>query len=212
MAWIFYYRSASSRYRSCYSGNMQPEQQGNYWQNPEEDQSIVPNTEPVEEASAPAPASAASSEPITWEASEYIHNEKSALWIMALLTAAAVLVLVAIFLIKSWTFVALIIVMTIALIVMARRPPRIINYALSVTSLRIEEKTYGLHEFRSFGVVEEGAFYSVRLIPIKRFMPAVSLYFAPELGERIVDTLGSALPMQRIEPDFMDKLLEKIHF
>ena len=117
---------------------MQPEQQGNYWQNPEEDQSIVPNTEPVEEASAPAPASAASSEPITWEASEYIHNEKSALWIMALLTAAAVLVLVAIFLIKSWTFVALIIVMTIALIVMARRPPRIINYALSVTSLRIE--------------------------------------------------------------------------
>lgn len=168
---------------------------------------IAPQTAaPAVQASAPQEA------PLSWQASEFVHHEKDGMWFLALLGVTVALLLVDVFLVQSWTFGALIIVMAIAVMVIAKRPPRIITYTLTAQGIRIDEKQFHFQDFRAFGVVQENAFYSIRLVPNKRFMPMVSVFFPPEDGEEIVDAFGHALPMENIERDTIDKLVEKIRF
>ena len=149
---------------------------------------------------------------ISWQASEFIHHEKDGSWFLALLAVATVLLVVDIFVVKSWTFGILIVVMAFAAVVVGKRPPRTLNYSLSNQGLQIDQKSFSFHDFRAFGIIQEGALYSIRLIPNKRFMPMVSLYFPSEQGEQIVDLVGSVLPMEHIERDPIDKIVEKIRF
>ena len=60
--------------------------------------------------------------------------------------------------------------------------------------------------------MQEGALYSITLLPRKRFAPGVNVYFPPEQGEQIVDMFGAVLPMEPIKQDFIDRLGEKLHF
>ncbi|MEO5498918.1 MAG: hypothetical protein ABIR46_00270 [Candidatus Saccharimonadales bacterium] len=190
---------------------MQPQEQNNYWQPSDLDgsQAQLSNESEVFDTSEEAQGEV---EPITWQASEFVHHEKSGIWFLALLGVATVLLLVDIFLIRSWTFGALIVVMAVSAVVVARRPPRTLTYTLTPQGIRIDDKSFTFHDFKAFGVVQEGAFYSLRLVPNKRFMPMVSVFFPTELGEQIVDSIGLALPMEHIELDVIDKLVEKIRF
>jgi len=190
---------------------MKPHQEQNFWQpEPGKESASLPRTE------AEAPDDAMSTdedvEMLTWEASEFVHHEKSGMWFLALLAVAVVLLVVDYVVIQSWTFAILIVVMALAAAVITRRPPRTLTCSLSAKGIRIDQKLFSYHDFRAFGVVKESAFYSVRLIPHRRFMPMVSVFFPTELGEQIVDVLGSNLPMEKIEPDPVDKLVEKIRF
>ena len=151
-------------------------------------------------------------EPITWQASEYVHHEKQFTWFMALLAITAVLVALAVFLVQSWTFAILVCVMAAATIVYARRPPRVLNYTLSGDGLHIDQRLYSFHDFRSFAVVQDGPLYSIMLIPVQRFMPAVIVYFPTENGEAIVDAFGEVLPMEQRELDALDRLVRKLRF
>lgn len=189
---------------------MQPQNEQNFWQ---------PTAEPVEAADPVAPdvtgAPVISEQPpeaISWQASEFIHHEKDGTWFLAVIGIAATLLVIAIFAVKSWTFSALVVVMAIAAIVVGRRPPRTIDYSLTLQGIQIDEKLFSFHDFHSFGIIQEGALYSVRLVPNKRFMPMVSLYFPSEQGEQIIDLLGSVLPMEHVERDPIDKIVEKLRF
>lgn len=148
---------------------------------------------------------------ISWTASEYIHHSKSPGWYAAL---GVVMLLVIALSVKvgSATFILLAVVMAVALMAVSIRKPRILQYVLSRQGLSIDQKFYALNEFKSFGITSEGAFFSITLIPVKRFMPAVTIYFAEEDGEKIVDILGSHMAMQHIEPDFIDKFTKLIRF
>jgi hypothetical protein len=130
---------------------------------------------------------------------------------MAIIVVAVILAAISIFLIKSITFAVLVAVMALTLIVMSRRAPRVLDYQLSPQGLQIGAKAFAFHEFRAFGVVQEGPLYSVVLMPNKRFMPAVNVYFPPEDGEQIVDILGGVLPMEHVEPDILDKVVRRLH-
>ena len=191
---------------------MQPEQNQNYWQPPAEPQTDAPAPVGVEAATTSEETQIDADSAITWQASEFVHHEKSGAWFLSLLGVTAVLLLVVTFLIKSWTFGVLIVVMAIAVVVIARRPPRIINYSVTPQGIQIDQKHFDFHDFKAFGVVQENAFYSIRLIPNKRFMPMVSVYFPTEHGEEIIDIFGSVLPMQHLELDPIDKIVEKIRF
>jgi hypothetical protein len=85
------------------------------------------------------------------------------------------------------------------------------QYKLDHHGIQINEKIFNLHDFRAFGVLQEGGLYSVVLIPMKRFMPSVNVYFPAEQGEHIVDVFGEVLPMEQVEPDLLDKLTRKLH-
>lgn len=192
---------------------MQPEQNQNYWQ-PSTEPKV--DTAPLETSSGNEPPvedlETEQLEPISWQASEYVHQEKDGVWFLALLGVAVLLLIFDYFVVKSWTFGVLIVVMAVAVMVMAKRPPRTINYTLLDYGFHIDNKQFNFHDFRAFGVVQEGAFYSIRLIPVKRFMPMVSIFFPPEHGETIVDAFGDALPMEDIKLDTVDRLAEKIRF
>ena len=184
---------------------MNPEGEQNYWRQGEERLA-------AHDSSATQTPQANSDESLVWQASEAVHHEKHFLWFAAVVVGAVIFLAISIFLIRSWTFSALVVVMAAAVIFLASRPPRVLQYRLSYDELQIGEKRFGLHDFRAFGVVHEGSLYSLVLIPSKRFMPAVNVYFPPENGERIVDVFGAVLPMEHIKLDFIDKLTRAVRF
>lgn len=183
----------------------------NYWQETPQDQSSEPvryEAYPVEPAAA-HPSSEV--EPISWNASEYIHHEKDGLWYSIFGGAVVVMIAISI-LLRSWTFAALIAVMAVTALVYAKRPPRELHYTLTAQGVEVDKNFSHYEEFRAFGVVQDGPFFAVQLIPLKRFALATTIYFPQEQGEAIVDRLGAALPMEKIEPDLVDKLVRRLRF
>lgn len=219
-------------FSSCYTVAMQPEDQQSsspYSETPNqsnrpvvtlspEDEQAVETVYPVadqaspvgQENEAPTEAGPAPTQPIHWQAAEYIHREKDHQWFVLLAIVTVVLVLVAIFLIKSPTFVILIPVMAAALVVYSRRPPQILDYTLSRHGLHINDQLYPYSEFKSFGLVHWSGQYTIMLIPTKRFKPAISVNFPEEAGEAIVDMLAARLPMREMQPDIVDRITQKL--
>ena len=110
----------------------------------------------------------------------------------------------------AWTFAVLVPVMAVALMVYTHRPARRINYAVSAKGLHINDQLHPMGEFKSFGVVQDHDMNALMLIPVKRFRPGLTVYFPAEVGEELVDTLGSYLPMQDLHLDAFDKIIRKL--
>lgn len=180
---------------------------------PEENQAPEAAPPATEQSQGEAPASegAASSEPIRWQASEYIHREKDHIWFALFILATIALTGVAIFLIKSWSFAVLVPIMAAALFIYTRRPPRILDYTLSRHGLYINDQLFPFGEFKSFALMHGMDQYSIMLIPTKRFKPAITINFPEEAGEAIVDMLAPRLPMREVQPDVVDRIIRKLH-
>jgi len=167
-------------------------------------QSVVESPEQVVEDTLDNP-------PVTWSAQEYIHIDKGTGWFFLFAIVVLALIAVDIFLLKSWTFSALVIVMAVAIIIYVRRPPRTLTYALSpAQGLYVGERLYHFDEFRTFGLIKDGDNHSIMLIPRKRFAPGVSVFFPEEAGERIVDILSQRLPAEELKLDIVDIVIRKL--
>lgn len=175
-----------------------------------DEQSFYQPVTPREQPGEPAPASNSKPE-VEWQASEYIYHEKSPLWFGALAGITLVGVAAAVFF-GQWTFAVLIAVMGAALGFFANRPPREIHYQIGSDGVTVGQRTFPFSQFRAFGVVNEGAFYSVWLRPTKRFMPGVSIIFAEADGEKIFDALAARLPAEEVHQDPIDKLQRRLRF
>jgi hypothetical protein len=192
----------------------------NYWQPPEDEQPQAPlnQEEPLNEDAALEQDTRAvevqdtpDNPPITWTAQEYIHLDRSPLWVIIFVVVVLGLIAVSIFVLQSWSFALLIVVMAFALLVYIRRPPRTLTYALSPQQgLYVGEKLYLFEEFKAFGLIQDAENNSIMLIPRKRFAPGVSVYFPTEAGERIVDILGQRLPMENLKLDIVDVIVRKL--
>lgn len=182
------------------------EEKQNYWEKPEDEQgeqAVTP--QPVFEADLPLDT------PVTWTAQEYVHIDKSPLWFVIFVLIVLGLIAVDIFLLKSYTFSALVVVMAVAVVIYTRRPPRTLTYALSAQhGLYVGENLYSFEEFKSFGLIKDGEHNSIMLMPRKRFSPGVSVYFPEEAGEQIVDILGQRLPMEELKLDLIDIVVRKL--
>jgi hypothetical protein len=150
-------------------------------------------------------------QPIQWQAPEYVQERRSPWWFIGFWVVTLVLMLVAVLVIRSWSFAILVPAMAAALMIYSHRPPRMLNYVLSAKGLYINEKLHPLGEFRSFGILKEESIPSLMLIPVKRFRPALTVHFPLETGEAIVDLLGSRIPMQELRLDVFDKVIRKLH-
>lgn len=171
-----------------------------------------PNTQLPEAAEAP-PVEQVDSPPLRWQAQEYIHLEKGIWWYVIFGVVALGLIAADIFFLRSWTFSVLVIVMSVAVIMFLRRPPRTIQYAVSPRQgLYIGEQLHHWEEFRAFGIVEDSGHYSLMLVPVKRFSPGISVYFPEEIGEQLVDVMAARLPMEELKLDFVDALIRKLRF
>lgn len=145
-------------------------------------------------------------EAVTWQAQEYIHQEKGAAWYVVFTLLLIISIGVTIWL-GQFTFTAVLVVIAVVIIINAKRPPRELTYTLNGEGLMIDSKLHKFSDFKSFGVVHDGKEFSVMLIPTQRFQPGVSVYFPEESGEAIVDMLGSRLPMKELKLDAVDHLV-----
>lgn len=149
---------------------------------------------------------------ISWEASEFIHRPKGAGWFFSFVIFAAVLISFGLFILHDFVTTGGFVIMLIAIIVVAIRPPRVLRYAIDSSGVHVGEKLYTYHQFQSYGVLQEGGVWSILLMPTGRFQPPLSIYFSSDQGEKIVDILGTYLPMEEHKPDIIDRLSSKLRF
>lgn len=187
---------------------MEPNQGGNYWQGKD-----TPETQDSNSFDDPSYSQIDDTQPleaIEWEASEYIDHDRDTLWFVGFIAITVVLILFSLFLAKNYFFTVLVIVMAVALLIYTKRPPQVVHYSLNEDGLMIGQKFYSFDSFRAFGILEDGALFSVRLLPVARFGQETTVYFSEEQGEKIVDILGSYLPMEELHLDLIDRLLRRL--
>jgi hypothetical protein len=94
----------------------------------------------------------------------------------------------------------------------ASRKPRELAFKIDQGGVQIGDKYHSYDEFRTFSVVPEGAFSSIVFVPLKRFAPLISIYYAPADEEKIVNILTSYLAYEERKHDPIDNLMQRIRF
>ncbi len=149
------------------------------------------------------------SKDISWQAQEYIPQEKNVGWYIGLFIVGLALTALGVW-VGWWSFSLLIIVSVIALIVYSVRPPRKVQYSVVDKGLKIGTRVRNFEEFKSFGVINDNGHYAIVLTPRKRFSPRTWVYFPETQGEQIVDAFGARLPMGEVRQDIVDKIVRAL--
>jgi hypothetical protein len=160
----------------------------------------------------PSPASMPEQEEIIWSASEFVAHSKGLSWYSLLALVALVLSVLIYLLTQDVVSVGIVIFVALLLGISAVRKPRILNYQVNSGGLTIGQKFYSYHEFKSFAVMQEEAFSSVMFLPLKRFMPPISIYYDPKDEDQIIEVLSHHLPMENRAHDVIDSLVRRIRF
>jgi len=149
---------------------------------------------------------------LSWTASEYIAHDKSTSWYIRFAAVSVIGIGLIYLLTRELISVFLLSVTAIAFGFFAARKPNELTYHLDTGGITIGSKFYPISLFRSFAVVEEGTFRSITLLPMKRFMPPISLYYSPDDETALLDTFGSILPQEERQQDALDKFMHRIRF
>ncbi len=149
---------------------------------------------------------------VNWSASEFVAHHKGVVWYLLLAVAAIVLAGLAYLLTRDYVSAGGILFFAVIFGIAASRKPRVLEYQLNNKGLVIGEKFYMYSDFKSFTVGDEHPFASITFLPLKRFMPPLSIYFPPEEEKQIFDVLSGHLPMEQHRPELVDRLMKQIRF
>jgi hypothetical protein len=94
----------------------------------------------------------------------------------------------------------------------ASRKPRKLNYQLSSSGINISERVRHFSSFKAFWLNLDSDTPSFSLLPLKRFVPILKIYFDNADTEKIGKILSDNLPLSEPRLDPIDKFLQKIHF
>lgn len=149
---------------------------------------------------------------VSWTASEFIAHQKSVGWYLGLAGATVVLGGLVYLISRDRLSTAVIVIMAVLVGIAGSRQPRVMTYTLNNRGLTIGQKPYPFSEFKSFSIIDEGAFNSIMLMPLKRFMPPVNVYYDPQDENKIVDLFAGHLPLENRGHDPLDRLIRGIRF
>lgn len=149
---------------------------------------------------------------VSWTASEFIEHSKNFGWYVKLAIVAVILAALVFLVTRDKISTGVIIVAAAALGIFAARKPRVLQYRLDDDGLSVGTKLYNYELFKSFSMVNEGAVLSIYLLPMKRFMPALTIYYAHADEEAIVNVLSERLPVSERRSDAVDRLMHRIRF
>ena len=152
-----------------------------------------------------------SSQPVTWTASEFIDHHKNAGWYVGIILVLAALCAAIFFITKDIISVVAISVVVVLYLVLSAAKPRQRTYTINQQGVAIDQKFYPFHGFKSFAISQEGAIGCVTFMPLKRFMPELSIYFPPDGAEQIIGTLAGCLPHEQRKEHGIDRLAKKLH-
>ncbi len=151
-------------------------------------------------------------EPISWTASEYVDHEKNRSWFLSIVGAAVLTAAITYLLTRDLISVVVILFAGILLAVSGARKPRTLSFELNDDGLQVGQKLYPYASFKSFTIIDEGAINSIQLLPARRFMPSLNVYYPPEQEDAIITSLGSILPHEERKRDAVDSLMRRIKF
>ena len=158
------------------------------------------------------PVAANNAEVVSWQASEFVDHQKNASWFLPLVIGGVLTSGLMYFITRSILSSLVVFLGVSAFLMLARQKPRTLTYVINNAGITIGAKRYAFDDFRTFSIMQEGALYSIFLEPIKRFMPPLSIYFAPEDGEKIFDILAAHMPHQERTADPVERLMKRIRF
>ena len=149
---------------------------------------------------------------IQWKASEFIDHQKSTGWFLPLVATGLAASIIVYFLTRDILAVSVLVLGTITFAVYAKQKPRTLTYTLLPGGIKVGEKSYSYDDFKTFSIIQDGALFTLFLQPIKRFVPPITIYFDPDDGEKIFDTLATHLPHEEREQDPIERFMRKIRF
>ncbi len=149
---------------------------------------------------------------VQWSASEYVDHEKDSKWYLALGGGGFVLTALIFLITQDFLASTVVFLAIISIAIFAGRKPETKQYSVDENGVTVGEKNFSYSQFRSFSVVEEGAIDSIWLKPLKRYAPAVIIYFAPDDEDKIIEVLSNFLPHEDRELDPIDRFSKRVRF
>jgi hypothetical protein len=96
--------------------------------------------------------------------------------------------------------------------VAAARQPQTLKYGINHAGIMVGEKFYPFPDFKSFSIADEEALSSIVLLPMKRFMPGLTIYYPPDQEDEIMTVLSLYLPHETRRVDVVDRLARRLRF
>lgn len=167
----------------------------------------MPQTAPAQ------PSGSSSNNEVSWTASEFVDHQKGAGWFLAVGLAVMSLAGV-VFLATNQDIFSSIIIVVIGAVFgfIATKKPSVLEYGLGQDGISVGKKNYSYEDFKFFYVHGDGSVNSLVLMPMRRFMPPISIFYPPEDEDIIVQILSDYLPMELDQNDKIDQLMRKIRF
>ncbi|HVV25548.1 MAG TPA: hypothetical protein VHC21_00750 [Candidatus Saccharimonadales bacterium] len=166
---------------------------------------------PIAQADHETPAASAA-ENVSWTASEFVAHEKSAGWYGGLIAGGVVIAAGVYLLTRDIISTVVVLVCAAAFGILGGKKPRQLHYHLDSSGITVGSKRYTYEMFRSFSVATEGAFSSIVFMPLKRFAPLTTIYYAPEDEPKIIDILSARLPFEEHKDAAIDSLMKRVRF
>lgn len=169
-------------------------------------------TMPIEGFPTVSPQNLDQSGAIRWTASEFIAHDKTPKW-YASLFGVAIVVAALIWLLTHDVISSAVVIVAVGMLASyASRSPRELPYAVDDRAITIGEKQYDYSLFRSFSLIDDGAFSSIEFMPLKRFSPPTTIYYDPKDEDAIAGAIAQHLPFEHRQRDAIDLLIHKIRF
>lgn len=150
--------------------------------------------------------------PVTWTASEFIAHHKTPGWYAAVAGGFIMLGVLIYVVTKDIISVVAISIVVILFLVASGKKPQQRPYQVDDQGVSIGSRFYPYSLFKSFAMRQEGAIGSISFMPLKRLMPEISIYYAPEDEARIVDVLTANLPNDQRKEQGVDRLMKRLRF
>ena len=149
---------------------------------------------------------------VEWTASEYIDHQKTSRWYAMLMIGALLLGLLLFIVTRDLVSVVVVLLAAALFGVSGAKKPRTLPYRITNQGIQIADKLYPFGDIKHFSVVSEGGISSIQLLPLKRFMPALTIYYPPEIEETIFNALADFLPHEEERKDPVDRLMKRLRF
>jgi hypothetical protein len=151
-------------------------------------------------------------EVVKWTASEYVDHAKGPAWFALMGIALFIVVGVLYFVTKDILASVLVGLAGITFGVFAGRRPQVLEYSISPGGITIGQRTHTFDDFKSFSLTESGPLPAILLLPLRRFLPPITIFYDPKEEDKIIDALADYLPHEDREPDLVDRLMSRIRF
>ena len=174
------------------------------------DDTTASTEQPEETASQSVSNPERSSDSISWQAAEFIEHHHPAGWYGGLFLITAAITALVYLTTKDYFATGTIVVVGIITGVFAGHKPAQVQYEISSSGLKINDRSYPYSSFKSFSVFQEGPLSSINLFPLKRFMPPVSAYFEPGDEKKVADAISNFLPYEERKLDAVDRLSRRL--